>query len=98
MRQDGFVPARRRALAMFGGATAALALAPLRMHAAPLSSDAAKRRYPAKVVDLVQRSLVIDMLAPLKLDFTPEAYANAARRQPRSRCSARAASPGSTIP
>ncbi len=31
-------------------------------------------RYPSKVVDLVERTLVIDMLAPLKLDFTPAAF------------------------
>jgi membrane dipeptidase len=34
-----------------------------------------KNKYSSKVLDLVQRSLVIDMLAPLKLDFRPEAYA-----------------------
>ena len=76
MGKNAFVPARRRALGLLGGATAALALAPLCTRAAPLSPDAAKRKYASKVVDLVQRSLVIDMLAPLKLDFTPEAYAN----------------------
>jgi len=32
--------------------------------------------YSARAIDLVGRSLVIDMLAPLKIDFTPEAYAN----------------------
>ncbi len=31
--------------------------------------------YSARAVKLVERSLVIDMLAPLKLNFTPEAYA-----------------------
>jgi membrane dipeptidase len=36
---------------------------------------AATTRYSKKVVDLVERSLVIDMLGPLKLDFRPEAYA-----------------------
>jgi membrane dipeptidase len=61
---------------MLGGAGAALALAPLRLRAGPLSPDAATRKYRRKIVDLVQRSLVIDMLAPLKLDFSPEAYAN----------------------
>ena len=76
MGSSGFVPARRRALAMLGGAGAALALAPLRLRAGPLSPDAARHQYPRKVVDLVQRSLVIDMLAPLKLDFTPEAYSS----------------------
>ena len=76
MGRNDFVPARRRALAMLGGAGAALALAPLRLRAGPLSPDAATRKYRRKIVDLVQRSLVIDMLAPLKLDFSPEAYAN----------------------
>ena len=32
--------------------------------------------YSTRAVDLVERSLVIDMLAVLKIDFTPEAYAN----------------------
>jgi len=76
MGSNGFVPARRRALATLGGAAAALAIAPLALGAAPLPPDIARRKYRRKVVDLVQRSLVIDMLAPLKLDFTPEAYAN----------------------
>ena len=76
MGSNGFVPARRRALATLGGAAAALAIAPLALGAVPLPTDVARRKYRRKVVDLVQRSLVIDMLAPLKLDFTPEAYAN----------------------
>ncbi len=76
MGSNGFVAARRRALATLGSAAAALAIAPLALGAAPLPADAARRKYRRKVVDLVQRSLVIDMLAPLKLDFTPEAYAN----------------------
>jgi len=76
MGSNGFVPARRRALATLGGAAAALAIAPLALGAATLPPDIARRKYRRKVVDLVQRSLVIDMLAPLKLDFTPEAYAN----------------------
>ena len=32
--------------------------------------------YSARAVDLVERSLVIDMLAVLKINFLPEAYAN----------------------
>jgi membrane dipeptidase len=36
---------------------------------------ATPQKYSARAVKLVQRSLVIDMLAPLKLDFTPEAFA-----------------------
>jgi membrane dipeptidase len=76
MGNDVFQPSRRRALAAISGAGAALAMAPLCVRAVPLSPHEAKRKYSRKVVDLVQRSLVIDMLAPLKLDFTPEAYAN----------------------
>lgn len=33
------------------------------------------RRYSARTMKLLERSLVIDMLAPLKIDFRPEAYA-----------------------
>jgi membrane dipeptidase len=56
---------RRRTLQAMAGVFAAVALA--EVDAAP--------KYSSKVLDLVQRSLVIDMLAPLKLDFRPEAYA-----------------------
>jgi len=52
------------------GAVAALAL-PRIDFAQPA---AVKNRYPAKALDLVERSVVIDMLAPLKIDFRPEAY------------------------
>jgi membrane dipeptidase len=76
MGNEAFRPGRRRALAAIGAAGTALALAPMFLRAAPLTPDEAKRKYSKKVVDLVQRSLVIDMLAPLKLDFTPEAYSN----------------------
>ena len=62
---------RRRTLQAMAGAMAALALP---VAATPSAQDA-KNKYPSKVLDLVQRSLVIDMLAPLKLDFRPEAYA-----------------------
>jgi len=64
---------RRRALATMAGAAAAVALP--RIDFAQGGAPAApKSGYPAKVIDLVGRSLVIDMLGPLKLDFTPEAY------------------------
>ena len=33
------------------------------------------RRYSARAMRIVERSLVIDMLAPLKIDFRPEAFA-----------------------
>lgn len=36
---------------------------------------ATPRKYSARAVKLIERSLVIDMLAPLKLDFEPEAFA-----------------------
>ena len=68
-----FLAGRRRALGAIGAA-AALAWAPLRLHAATSSPADTKKRYPAKVVDLVQRTLVIDMLAPLKIDFNPDAF------------------------
>src|SRR5215203_3580008 len=34
-------------------------------------------KYSAKTLRIIERSLVIDMLAPLKIDFSPEAYAGA---------------------
>src|ERR1700729_3943667 len=65
---------RRRTLQAMAGAFAALALSDL--NAAPTAAaQDPKNKYSSKVLDLVQRSLVIDMLAPLKLDFRPEAYA-----------------------
>jgi membrane dipeptidase len=65
---------RRRTLQAMAGAMAALALP--ETYAAPAAAaQEPKNKYPSKVLDLVQRSLVIDMLAPLKLDFRPEAYA-----------------------
>lgn len=36
---------------------------------------ASPKKYSAKTLRVVERSLVIDMLAPLKIDFSPEAYA-----------------------
>src|SRR5580700_404677 len=64
---------RRRTLQAMAGALAVLALPEAR--AAQAAAQDPKNKYSAKVLDLVQRSLVIDMLAPLKLDFRPEAYA-----------------------
>jgi membrane dipeptidase len=65
---------RRRTLQAMAGAVAALAL-PEGYAAQTAAAQDAKNKYSSKVLDLVQRSLVIDMLAPLKLDFRPEAYA-----------------------
>jgi membrane dipeptidase len=64
---------RRRTLQAMAAALAVLALP--EGQAAQTTAQDPKNKYPAKVLDLVQRSLVIDMLAPLKLDFRPEAYA-----------------------
>lgn len=69
---------RRRLLAAAGLAASSLLLPrfALAADAPPVPAKVpVRRKYPKKVVDLVQRSLVIDMLAPLKLDFRPEAYA-----------------------
>jgi len=73
-QNPGFQASRRRLLGAIGAGAAALALPPLRAYARPWSPNQAHKHYPKKVVDLVQRSLVIDMLAPLKLDFRPQAY------------------------
>jgi membrane dipeptidase len=66
---------RRRLLgAALGGTAALLALEPQRLRAATVSPADAKKKYSPKVVEIVQRTLVIDMLAPLKIDFNPEAF------------------------
>ena len=71
---DGFRAGRRRALAGLGTSAAALALAPFGLRAESRAPVAPQKKYPAKVIDLVRRSLVIDMLAPLKIDFNPDAF------------------------
>jgi membrane dipeptidase len=71
--ESGFQLSRRRSLAAMAGAVAGLALP--RINVAQVAAPAApKSNYPAKVIDLVEGSLVIDMLGPLKLDFRPQAY------------------------
>lgn len=60
---------RRRALRLLSAAAAALTFSSPRLRATE-----AQRLYSSKVVDLVQRSLVIDMLAPIKIDFNPDAF------------------------
>ena len=72
---DPYLPVtRRRTLQAMAGAMAALAL-PEGYAAQTAAAQEPKNKYSSKGLDLVQRSLVIDMLAPLKLDFRPEAYA-----------------------
>jgi membrane dipeptidase len=73
MSDSSLAITRRRTLQAMAGALAVLALPEVR--AAQAAAQDPKNKYSAKVLDLVQRSLVIDMLAPLKLDFRPEAYA-----------------------
>jgi membrane dipeptidase len=63
----GFSLERRACLKGIGAAASVLSL---RAFAAD-----SEHKYSKKVIDLVERSLVIDMLGPLKLDFRPEAYA-----------------------
>jgi membrane dipeptidase len=62
---------RRFVQGMAGAATAALLPSGLFGQSAIADS---KKKYSSKVIDLVDRSIVIDMLGPLKLDFTPAAY------------------------
>jgi membrane dipeptidase len=37
---------------------------------------ASPKKYSARTLRVIERSLVIDMLAPLKINFSPDAYAN----------------------
>jgi membrane dipeptidase len=65
---------RRRCLQGMGATASILGLPAIA--AADLKSPPdTSRKYSKKVVGLVERSLVIDMLGPLKLDFRPEAFA-----------------------
>lgn len=65
---------RRHALKAVAGATL-LALLPWPLAAAVGGPLGGAHGYSARARALVERALVIDMLAPLKLDFRPEAYA-----------------------
>lgn len=65
-----FSPQRRSCLRHLGTAAALAALPAISAGATPEPAH----KYSRKVVDLVERSLVIDMLGPLKIDFRPEAY------------------------
>ena len=71
LQPPAFRPERRRALRTLSVAAAVLASRPF---GALAVAPEAERKYPSKVIDLVQRSLVIDMLAPLKIDFNPDAF------------------------
>lgn len=64
----------RRQLLQTGALAAAGAAFPMLNLRAFAAGPAGGRRYSTHAVDLVTGSLVIDMLAPLKIDFRPEAY------------------------
>jgi membrane dipeptidase len=66
---------RRTVLKSALGAGVASTLGPMINFGSYQVHAATPQKYSARVVKLVERSLVIDMLAPLKLDFTPEAFA-----------------------
>jgi membrane dipeptidase len=70
----GFSLDRRRCLQGMGAAASVLGLPVFAASAVKAATDS-EHKYSKKVMDLVDRSLVIDMLGPLKLDFRPEAYA-----------------------
>src|SRR5262245_23129059 len=70
---DGSIRRRRF---LQGGAAALLVAGPSMVNIGRFQVFAdTPRKYSARAVKLVERSLVIDMLAVLKLDFTPEAFA-----------------------
>src|SRR3569833_2172986 len=69
----GFSLDRRACLKGLGAAASLLSLS-------AFAADG-ERKYSKKEMDLVERSLVIDMLGPLKLDFRPEAFAEPLREQ-----------------
>ena len=67
---------RRRCLQGMGAAASILSLPAFAAAAATAAKPDTEHKYSKKVIDLVERSLVIDMLGPLKIDFRPEAYAD----------------------
>jgi len=66
---------RRAWLQGAAGTAAALAFPMLNLGSFRVFADS-PREYSARAIDLVGRSLVIDMLGVLKIDFRPEAYAD----------------------
>jgi len=63
---------RRSFLRAGAGAVLAFPMISLGSHAVFAASA---KKYSTRAIDLVKRSLVIDMLAPLTLDFSPERFA-----------------------
>ena len=61
---------RRQALGGVGATVAAPYVARANYQVSPYSH----RQYSKRAVDLVRRSIIIDMLGPIKIDFEPEFY------------------------
>src|SRR3546814_17352922 len=68
---------RRRARCCAGAAIAAPVAAPYVPRAHFQINPATNRVYSKRTIERVQRAVVIDMLAPIKIDFSPEYYAKA---------------------
>src|SRR3546814_695866 len=68
---------RRQAICGAGAAIAAPLAAPYVARAHFQINPATNRVYSKRAIELVQRAVVIDMLAPIKIDFSPEYYAKA---------------------
>lgn len=75
-RNEGLAIGRRRLLkGALGVAAGTIAFPMVNFGEYQALADSPKK-YSARAVGLIERSLVIDMLAVPKLDFRPEAYAN----------------------
>ncbi|MGB5133416.1 MAG: membrane dipeptidase, partial [Steroidobacteraceae bacterium] len=66
----------RRRLLQGAGSIAAIACFPMLNFASFQVFADSPKKYSARAMKIVQQSLVIDMLAPLKIDFRPEAFAD----------------------
>src|SRR3546814_17508887 len=72
---------RRQAICGAGAAIAAPLAAPYVARAHFQINPATNRVYSKRAIELVTRAVVIDMLAPIKIDFSPEYYAKAMREK-----------------
>src|SRR3546814_14675342 len=72
---------RRQAICGAGAAIAAPLAAPYVARAHFQINPATNRVYSKRAIELVQRAVVIDMLAPIRIDFSPEYYAKALREK-----------------
>ena len=68
---------RRQAICAAGAAIAAPLAAPYIARAHFQINPATNRAYSKRAIELVQRAVVVDMLAPIKIDFDPSYYAKA---------------------